>query len=184
MRATSDARLLLLLAPWPGEGHPSQRAAPEHAGCPMDPSRKRKLRLVVALTAAVLLATRAHLHELQRLDRGQQAVQRARAAGRQSYELTGKVVDGSVSHGGRRACASASATATARRSVPVAYTGVVPDPFREGREVIVSGELENGTFVAERDSLVTKCPSKFTKDEQLRADDGRASAPPAWSSRC
>ena len=27
-------------------------------------------------------------------------------------------------------------------SVPVAYTGVVPDPFREGREVIVSGELQ------------------------------------------
>ena len=38
-------------------------------------------------------------------------------------------------------------------SVPVSYTGVVPDPFREGREVIVSGELKNGTFVAERDSL-------------------------------
>ncbi len=27
VRATSDARLLLLLAPWPGEGHPSQRGA-------------------------------------------------------------------------------------------------------------------------------------------------------------
>ena len=25
LRATSDARLLLILAPWPGEGHPSQR---------------------------------------------------------------------------------------------------------------------------------------------------------------
>ena len=51
-------------------------------------------------------------------------------------------------------------------SVPVTYSGVVPDPFREGREIIVSGELQNGTFMAERDSLVTKCPSKFTKDEQ------------------
>jgi len=51
-------------------------------------------------------------------------------------------------------------------SVPVVYTGVVPDPFREGREVIVSGELNGGTFVAERDSLVTKCPSKFTEDDQ------------------
>ncbi len=50
-------------------------------------------------------------------------------------------------------------------SVPVLYTGVVPDPFREGREVIVSGELRNGTFMAERDSLVTKCPSKFTKEK-------------------
>jgi quercetin dioxygenase-like cupin family protein len=25
VRATSDVRLLLLLAPWPGDGHPSQR---------------------------------------------------------------------------------------------------------------------------------------------------------------
>jgi redox-sensitive bicupin YhaK (pirin superfamily) len=25
VRATDDARLLLLLSPWPGEGHPSQR---------------------------------------------------------------------------------------------------------------------------------------------------------------
>ena len=48
----------------------------------------------------------------------------------------------------------------------MAYTGVVPDPFREGREVIVSGRLENGTFVAERDSLVTKCPSKFTNEKK------------------
>jgi hypothetical protein len=28
--------------------------------------------------------------------------------------------------------------------------------------VVVSG----GTFVAERDSIVTKCPSKFTKDKK------------------
>ncbi len=48
-------------------------------------------------------------------------------------------------------------------SVPVRYGGVVPDPFREGREVIVKGELKDGTFVGQRDSLVTKCPSKFTK---------------------
>ena len=50
--------------------------------------------------------------------------------------------------------------------MPVSYEGVVPDPFREGREVIVSGELEQGMFVAERDSLVTKCPSKFTEDKK------------------
>jgi cytochrome c-type biogenesis protein CcmE len=27
--------------------------------------------------------------------------------------------------------------------------------------VIVTGKLKDGTFVGERDSLVTKCPSKF-----------------------
>jgi cytochrome c-type biogenesis protein CcmE len=46
--------------------------------------------------------------------------------------------------------------------IPVTYTGTVPDPFRDGREVIVTGKLQDGTFVGERDSLVTKCPSKFT----------------------
>ena len=82
-----------------------------------------------------------------------------------SYEVTGKVVRGSISHSGdelRFRIRDRDGT----RSVPVTYTGSVPDPFRDGREVIVSGELKRGTFVAERDSLVTKCPSKFTKDEQ------------------
>jgi cytochrome c-type biogenesis protein CcmE len=46
-------------------------------------------------------------------------------------------------------------------TVPVVYTGSVPDLFRTGRDVSVRGTLENGIFVAERDSLVTKCPSKY-----------------------
>ena len=46
-------------------------------------------------------------------------------------------------------------------TVAVVYTGSVPDQFRVGREIMLKGELENGTFVAERDSLVTKCPSKY-----------------------
>ena len=48
-------------------------------------------------------------------------------------------------------------------TVPVRYTGgSVPDAFKENRRVIVTGKLEDGTFVAERDSLVTKCPSKYS----------------------
>jgi cytochrome c-type biogenesis protein CcmE len=42
----------------------------------------------------------------------------------------------------------------------------VPDPFREGREVIVTGHMDDGTFIADRDSLVTKCPSKFTEQAE------------------
>ena len=82
-----------------------------------------------------------------------------------SYELTGKVVKGSVERVDERlefAIRDRDGTA----SVPVSYAGVVPDPFREGREVIVSGKLEGRRFVAERDSLVTKCPSKFTEDKK------------------
>jgi cytochrome c-type biogenesis protein CcmE len=128
----------------------------------MDPARKRKLRLVVALTAAVLLATALIYTSFSA---STEASQPSEIVPGRSYELTGKVVNGSIEHRGdelRFRIRDRDGT----HSVPVAYSGVVPDPFRDGREVIVSGELKNGTFVAERDSLVTKCPSKFTKDEQ------------------
>jgi cytochrome c-type biogenesis protein CcmE len=75
------------------------------------------------------------------------------------------VVGGSVRKDGERLLFSIR-DRDGSKSIPVAYTGLVPDPFREGREVIVSGRLEKGTFVAERDSLVTKCPSKFTKERR------------------
>ena len=45
-------------------------------------------------------------------------------------------------------------------SVPVVYRGSVPDLFRVGRDISVEGKLQNGVFVA--DTLVTKCPSKYT----------------------
>jgi cytochrome c-type biogenesis protein CcmE len=48
------------------------------------------------------------------------------------------------------------------KSVAVVYTGSLSDQFRGGREVSVKGELRNGVFVAQKDSLVTKCPSKYT----------------------
>ena len=32
--------------------------------------------------------------------------------------------------------------------------------------MIVSGKVDDGTFMAERDSLITKCPSKFATEAQ------------------
>lgn len=48
------------------------------------------------------------------------------------------------------------------KRVRVLYRGSVPDQFKDGREVVVTGGIENGTFVARNDSLITLCPSKFT----------------------
>lgn len=45
--------------------------------------------------------------------------------------------------------------------VPVVYRGSVPDLFEVGRHVYMRGELVGGVFIAEPDSLVTKCPSKY-----------------------
>ena len=46
-------------------------------------------------------------------------------------------------------------------SVPVVYSGTVPDLFKVGREVVVDGKLVNGTFVGINGTLVTKCPAKY-----------------------
>ena len=46
-------------------------------------------------------------------------------------------------------------------AVPVSYRGEVPDLFKVGRHVLVRGRLQAGTFVAQPDSLVTKCPSRY-----------------------
>jgi cytochrome c-type biogenesis protein CcmE len=129
----------------------------------MDPSRKRTIRLVIALGVAVLLAG-ALVYTSFSAATEAQAPSELISGGKQgrSYELTGKVVRGSVRRDGdvlRFRVRDRSGTA----SVPVRYTGAVPDPFREGREVIVTGALSGAVFVAERDSLVTKCPSKFSK---------------------
>ena len=127
----------------------------------MDPSRKRKIRLAVALGAAVCLAATLLYTSFSA---SSEAAKPSELKEGRSYEVTGKVVSGSISHSGdqlRFRIRDRDGT----KSVPVTYTGSVPDPFRDGREVIVSGELKQGTFVGERDSLVTKCPSKFTKEQ-------------------
>jgi cytochrome c-type biogenesis protein CcmE len=129
----------------------------------VDPSRKRTIRLVVALGVAVLLAGALIYTSFSAATEAQQPSQLLQGGKPgKSYELTGTVAAGSVRHQGetllfRMRDRKGSA------SVPVRYTGEVPDPFREGREVVVKGSLANGQFVAQRDSLVTKCPSKFKK---------------------
>jgi cytochrome c-type biogenesis protein CcmE len=46
-------------------------------------------------------------------------------------------------------------------SVPIVYTGSVPDLFKVGRHVVVDGQVKHGTFVAVPGSMITKCPSKY-----------------------
>jgi cytochrome c-type biogenesis protein CcmE len=127
----------------------------------MNPSRKRKIRLVVALSAAVILAVAliyTSFNASSEAKSPSQLLTGARAG--QTYQLTGKVVPGSISRTG---------TVTSFRvrdrndgtSVPVRYTGSVPDPFAANREVIVNVRKQGATFVGEKDSLVTKCPSKY-----------------------
>lgn len=128
----------------------------------MDPSRKRAIRLVVALSAALVLATALIYTSFSAASPALSPTQLVREAqpGR-SYQLTGMVVAHSVQHAGQTLDFSVE-DRVGGTVVPVAYTGTVPDPFREGREVIVTVRKGTGsTFLGERDSLITKCPSKY-----------------------
>jgi cytochrome c-type biogenesis protein CcmE len=127
----------------------------------MDPSRKRAIRLTVALTAAVLLAS-ALVYTSFSAGRDEltagQLLKRAEPG--RSYILAGTVLDGSVRHQGD-ALLFRVRDPKLKVSVPVRYTGVVPDPFRAGRGVLVTVHEHGTGFIGEQDSLTTKCPSKY-----------------------
>ena len=134
----------------------------------MDPSRKRKVRFVVALSVAVLLAGALVYTSFSASSEARTPSQLLTASSPgKVYKLTGKVEPGYTRKGTTTYFRVRDRAGT--RSVPVAYSGALPDPFREGREVIVTVRKQGSVFVGEKDSLVTKCPSKFTDQQSGKA---------------
>jgi cytochrome c-type biogenesis protein CcmE len=129
----------------------------------VDPSRKRLIRLIVALTAALLLASALVYVSF---DAGQDEVTASQllklAKPGQSYILAGTVLTGSVRHDGT-ALLFRIRDPKLPLSVPVRYTGIVPDPFAPGRAVMVTVQEQtaSSTFIGQQNSLTTKCPSKY-----------------------
>jgi cytochrome c-type biogenesis protein CcmE len=132
----------------------------------MDPALKRKIRLIVALGAAVLLAVALIYTSFNASSQAKQPSDLLNASPDSTYQMTGVVVPGSIHRHGSVLDFRVADREDSKVSLPVRYTGEVPDPFADGREVIVSGKVDNGTFLAQRDSLITKCPSKFTTTTQ------------------
>ncbi len=51
------------------------------------------------------------------------------------------------------------------KSMSIHYVGVIPDTFKEGAEVIIEGGVRpDGVFHAK--TLMTKCPSKYQKENR------------------
>lgn len=130
----------------------------------MDPNRKRKIRLVVALSVAVLLAVGLVYTSFTASTQAKEPSQILAATPGTSYEMTGKVVEGSVVRDGNDLSFEVEDRDGGEKTMPVTYSGAIPDPFRAGREIILTGALEKGVFVGEPDTLITKCPSKFTTE--------------------
>jgi cytochrome c-type biogenesis protein CcmE len=131
----------------------------------VDPSRKRTIRFVVALSAAVLLATALAYTSFSASTEARQPSELVAAAPTpgKKYQLVGKVVPGYEQRGGTTYFRVRDRNG--RASVPVTYAGQLPDPFRAGREVVVDVVKQGDVFVGQKGSLVTKCPSKFTADK-------------------
>jgi cytochrome c-type biogenesis protein CcmE len=128
----------------------------------VDPQRKRQIRLVVALSVAVLLAAALVYTSFSASTEAKEPSQLLSAAPGGTYDLTGKVVKGSVRRNDSSLRFRVSDRDGRGETLPVTYSGTVPDPFRGGREIVLTGQVERGVFVGESDTLVTKCPSKFT----------------------
>lgn len=142
----------------------------------MNPSRKRRIRLVVALTAALLAASALVYTSFSAGSDERTAGQLldAAVAGR-TYTLAGTVKDGSVRRGDGVLWFSVR-DPHRPVAVRVRYTGIVPDPFREGRGVMVKVRRHGELFVGEKDTMVTKCPSKFQVAPPRSGSGGPASA--------
>ena len=127
----------------------------------MDPSRKRAIRLTVALTAALLLAA-ALVYVSFTAGNKEVTASQLLYQGKpgQTYELAGTVVTGSVQRQGG-ALLFKIRDPKLNVAVPVRYTGVVPDPFAAGRAVMVAVRQDGTGYVGQENSLTTKCPSKY-----------------------
>src|SRR5207244_1486890 len=102
----------------------------------MDPARKRKIRLVVALSAAVLLAAGLVYTSFSASSQAKQPSDLIANPTTGSVELTGVVVPDSIRHHGPRLDFRIADRTDSATSLPVRYAGEVPDPFQDGREVI------------------------------------------------
>ena len=124
----------------------------------------RSVRLVLALSVAAVLAIFL-LYVSIAGGRTPQLAPSELAGHKGVVSLVGKVrgpVHGTGYSGGGLRFAVADIGVSKSRTVPVVYHGSVPDLFKVGRDVVVDGHYRNGVFVAKRNTLVTKCPSKYT----------------------
>jgi cytochrome c-type biogenesis protein CcmE len=133
-------------------------------------SKRSPARLVVALSVAGLLAIFLVYTAVGGSSTPNYAPSELAKLEKKTGELsvTGKVVPGTVtgdahSPGGLRfAIRDIKKPEDGQRTtVHVVFRGTVPDMFKAGRDVNVTGTLKGDAIVAT--GLTTKCPSKYTK---------------------
>jgi cytochrome c-type biogenesis protein CcmE len=116
----------------------------------MTPTRKRRLIAVALILAAVGVAATLTVMALSRnmtyLFSPSEVLSGSTPNGA-NFKLGGVVRENSVQRDAQSL--RVDFTVTDRfHEIPVAYTGILPDLFREGQSIIATGRMENGHFVA------------------------------------
>ena len=116
----------------------------------MTPTRRRRLIVISLIVAAVAIAATLTLFALQQNMTylfSPSEVHEGHAPKDARFRLGGVVEEKSIS----RASDSLKVdfVVTDRfKTIPVEYTGILPDLFREGQSVVATGAMQNGHFVA------------------------------------
>ncbi|HEX6324801.1 MAG TPA: cytochrome c maturation protein CcmE [Vicinamibacterales bacterium] len=89
-----------------------------------------------------------------------------------NLQLHGHVVDGSIMRRPNTLDYRFSVEANGK-VVQATYTGIVPDTFKGGSEVVLKGRLSEGGFHVEPDGVMAKCPSKYEAKPGSTVGGGR-----------
>ena len=144
----------------------------------MTPAHRRRLWLVVGIVAGVSVAGALALNAF-RQNVTFYFVPSEVAAGKvpagEHFRLGGMVEKGSV-HRAPGSLEVQFAVTDFHHQLPVTYTGVLPDLFREGQGVIAHGHLAaNGVFVA--DEVLAKHDEKYMPPQMAQQMKQQAGTP-------
>jgi len=118
----------------------------------MSPVRKKRFYMVLLLVAGVSIATFLIVQAFSQnmmFFFSTSEVKQGKAPIDRDFRLGGLVVEGSVKRDSKSLTVRFDLTDTLT-TVPVEYTGILPDLFREGQGIISKGNLNaQGVFVAE-----------------------------------
>lgn len=129
----------------------------------------RRFRLIAALGMALVLATFTIFIAIKGGDvqepllQASELVSKREVATSQSVQVDGIAAGPITGEQGKRFSFYVT-DRKGKNKTRVDYKGSVPDAFRVGRNVIITGKLDGDVFVAKPNTLVTKCPSKFESE--------------------
>jgi cytochrome c-type biogenesis protein CcmE len=132
----------------------------------MTPRRKRMaiaLGIVAVVGAATALVLNAFQSNLVFFYTPTQIDAKEVPSGR-TFRLGGLVVEGSVKRDGVKVAFAVTDTA---KTVPVQFSGILPDLFKEGKGVVAQGQLENGVFQAKE--VLAKHDENYMPPEAAQA---------------